>query len=98
MYSKKQRIAAIFGIALLLLLYLVTLICAIFNFDGTGRLFQACLFATIAIPILIWIYVWLFGKMTGKHTMADFDLKENNDKETEQETPSATISKRSGNK
>jgi len=22
----------------------------------------------------LWIYIWLFGKLTGKHTMASFDL------------------------
>ena len=70
MYSKKQRIAAIIGIVLLVLLYIVTLIAAIFNFDGSGRLFQACLFATIGVPLLLWIYIWLYGKVKGKETIA----------------------------
>lgn len=70
MYSKNQRIAALIGIILLVGLYLATLICAIFNFDGTGRLFQACLFATIGVPLLIWIYIGLYGMLTKKHTMA----------------------------
>jgi amino acid permease len=73
MYNKKQRIAALIGIILLVLLYLATLISAIFNFDGSGRLFQSCLFATIAVPILLWIYIWFFGKFTGKKTIADID-------------------------
>lgn len=71
MYSKKQRIAALIGVIFLALLYLATLITAIFNFDGKGQMFQACLFATIAVPILIWVYIWLYGKLTNKHTMAD---------------------------
>lgn len=88
MYHKKQRIAALIGIILLVLLYLATLICAIFNFDGSGRLFQACLFATIAIPLLIWIYIFLYGKLTNKHTMASFESKETYEmkKQTEEQT------------
>lgn len=70
MYSKKQRIAAIIGIVLLLLLYIVTLVAAIFNFDGKGKMFMVCLFATIVVPIMIWIYVWMYGKLTNKKTIA----------------------------
>jgi len=71
MYTKKQRIAALIGVGLLLLLYLATLLCAIFNFDGTGRMFAACLFASVAIPILLWLYIFLYGKVTKKKTIAD---------------------------
>lgn len=74
MYSKKQRIAALCGIILLVALYLLTFIAAIFNFDETGNLLKACLFATIAVPILIWLYIWLYGVWTGKHTPASFDF------------------------
>lgn len=71
MYSKKQRIAAIIGVVLLVLLSIFTLICAIFNFDGENRLFMASLFATIGVPILIWIYIGIYGKVTNKKTIAD---------------------------
>lgn len=103
MYNKKQRIAALIGIVLLVVLYLVTLLCAIFNFDGSGKLFKACLFATIAIPILLWIYIWLYGKMTGKHTIADLDSatqrKITEDMKRENETEETiTISKRNKKK
>lgn len=60
MYSKKQRIAAICGIVLLIALYIFTLIAAIFNFDSTGNLLKACLVATITLPVLIWVYIWLY--------------------------------------
>ena len=60
MYSKKQRIAAIIGVIALVLLYVFTLIAAIFNFDGTGTLLKIALFCTIAIPILIWVYIWMY--------------------------------------
>ena len=70
MYSKKQRYAALIGVILLALLLLATFITAIFNFDGEGKLFQAFLFATIAVPILIWVYIWLYGAVTKKRTIA----------------------------
>lgn len=94
MYNKKQRIAAWIGIILLVLLYLATLLCAIFDFDGAGRLFQACLFATIAIPILIWIYIYLYGKLTGRRTMASFESED--DYKAKQEVLKSDETKHSG--
>ena len=81
-----KQVAALAGVALLAALYLITLLVAIFDPDTSGRLFQACLVATIAVPLLIWIYIWMYGKLTGKHTMADPDLhtgssQEQNDRE-----------------
>ncbi len=75
--SKKatsKQIAAIVGIVLLVLLYIVTLVAAFLDNSATGTLFMLCLSATIVIPILIWIYTWMYGKLTGRHTFADPDL------------------------
>lgn len=69
-----KQVVAMIGVILLVAMYLITLIVAIFDQDASGRLFQACLVATIAIPLLIWLYIWMYGKLTGKHTMADPDL------------------------
>lgn len=69
-----KQVVALTGVAVLAAMYLITLIVAIFDQDRLGRLFQACLTATVAIPLLIWIYIWMYGKLTGKHTMADLDL------------------------
>lgn len=69
-----KQVVALAGVVLLIAMYLITLIVAIFDQDSSGRLFQACLVATVAIPLLIWIYIWMYGKLTGKHTMADLDL------------------------
>lgn len=90
MYSKKQRFAALCGIILLAGLYIFTLIAAIFNFDGTGNLLKACLFATVAIPILIWVYIWMYGVYTQKHTPASFDFMKDTDTDTQK--PAATKS------
>lgn len=71
MHTKKQRIMAWIGIVLLLLLVIATFLCAFLDFEGSERLFAACLFASIGLPILIWIYIGLYGKITNKKTMAD---------------------------
>ena len=42
--------------------------------SASQRLFWTCLYTTMAIPILIWVYTWMYGKLTRKHTFADFDL------------------------
>ena len=69
-----KQIAAIIGIVLLVLLYVVTLIVAFIDTSASGTLFLLCLFATIAVPVLIWIYTWMYGKLTGRHTFADPNL------------------------
>lgn len=72
-----RQIVAIIGIVLLVLMYLITLIAALFDNSASGKLFVMSLFATMVIPILIWIYTWMYGKLTGRHTIADFDVNEN---------------------
>lgn len=69
-----KQIVAIIGIVLLVLMYVITLIAAIFDRSGSGSLFKASLAATLVIPLLIWIYTWLYGRLTRKHTFADFDI------------------------
>jgi len=71
-----RQIVAWIGIILLLALYLITLLVAIFDTSSSGKFFGLSLFATVAIPLLIWIYTWMYGKLTGKHTIADFDIKD----------------------
>lgn len=68
-----KQIVAMAGVVLLALLYIVTLVVAIVDSSASGRLLWMCLFATIAIPILIWIYIWMYGKLTGRRTMSDLD-------------------------
>lgn len=70
-----RQIVALVGVILLVLLYIVTLIVAIVDKTASARWFWICLFATIAVPLLIWIYTWLYGRFTGKHTIADSDAE-----------------------
>ena len=58
-----KQIAALICVALLVGMYVATLVVAFLDFPGSDRLFQACLVATIGLPILLWIYIWLYGKV-----------------------------------
>ncbi len=79
-YSKAQRTAALVTVALIVLLYLVTLILSFFNSDVARHMFRICLGFTLFGPILAWIYIWIVGKLTRKHTIADFDFFVDKDK------------------
>jgi hypothetical protein len=71
--GRSKQIVAWTGITLLVALYIITLIVAIFDTSASGKMFALCLFATVAVPLLIWIYTWIYGRLTGKHTFADID-------------------------
>ena len=58
-----KKIAALIGVALLVLLYVLLLVFAVFDFEGSETMFRACLIGTVAIPILIWIYMYLYDKL-----------------------------------
>ena len=91
-----KQIVALIGVFLLVLLYIITLIVAVTDTSASGRWFMMCLFATIAVPLLIWIYTWMYGKMTGRHTIADSDAElipsvpETDDASAAQSSPGTT--------
>lgn len=66
-----KQVVALIGVILLVLLYIAALIVAIFDNSDSGKWFMSCIFATVAVPLLIWIYTWMYGKLTGRHTIAD---------------------------
>ncbi len=69
-----KRIAALLAVILLAGLYVLTLIFAVAGFEGARELFMACLFLTIAVPILTWLMIWLIGALQGRHTFASPDI------------------------
>lgn len=75
-----KQLVALIGVALLVIMYISTLVVAIVDTSASGRWFWMCLFATVAIPLLIWIYTWMYGKLTGRHTFADPNLNAAPDK------------------
>lgn len=60
MKKNKKSFFALIGVAMLILLYLTTLVTAFLNIPYWDRLFQASLAATVAVPILLWIYLMLY--------------------------------------
>lgn len=70
-----KQIVALLGVAALVLLYVVTLFVAIFDTSSSGTWFFLCMIATLVVPLLIWIYTWMYGMLSGKHTIASFDLE-----------------------
>ena len=58
-----KQVAAMICVVLLVGMYVATLIVALLDFPGWDRLFQACLVATIDLPILLWIYIWLYQQI-----------------------------------
>ena len=63
MNKNVKRILAIISICLLLALYITTLVAAIIGSDAAINLFRSCVYGTITIPILLWIFISIF-----KHT------------------------------
>ena len=62
-----RRILALLGVIVLVLMYIITLIAAITDSSASGNLFAMSLFASFALPFLIWIYTWLFQKYKERH-------------------------------
>lgn len=83
-----KRVAALIGIIVLAGMYVVTLIAAIIDAPGSGRLFRTSLGLTIAIPIILWILIWCVGKFRPEGSMADFHiLEDDKDRSSGKETP-----------
>lgn len=61
-----KRIAAIIAIILLLALYIVTLIAAIFSKPEAPSLFVACAWATIIIPIMLYVFLMTTRFLKGR--------------------------------
>lgn len=59
----KKQLAALAGVALLVIFYLATPVAAFADFPGSDRLFAALLVCDIGLPILLWIYLWLIRKV-----------------------------------
>lgn len=69
-----KQIAALLCVFFLIAMYLVTFLIACLDLGDSGRLFANCLLATIALPILLWIYIWLYGIYQNRHNMASLDI------------------------
>lgn len=73
-YTKTQRVLAMAVVIIIFLLYLSTLVLALLKYSWAKDMFKIALGCTLVLPILAWLYIWLIGKVTHKHTIADFDI------------------------
>lgn len=81
-----KRIVALIGVFFLVAIYIASLFISLLIPERADDMLLLCIFGTVAIPLLIWIYVWMYGKLTGKRTIADVDYlqsKENFNNDTE---------------
>ena len=62
-----KRILAVTGIVLLVLMYLITLFCAIFDTGDSMIMFKASVMCTILVPILLWGYTVIYRLAKGRH-------------------------------
>lgn len=63
MNKTTQKVLAIIGIALLVGLYLTTLITALIGSPAAIELFKVSVVGTITIPILLWIFISIFKRV-----------------------------------
>lgn len=66
-----KQVIAIIGIILLVALYVLTLVMAFIDKSASGKLFLLCLYSTVAIPILLWIYIWIYNKVKEQKEQRD---------------------------
>lgn len=90
MNKKVKQILAIIGIVIILGLYATTLILAICGNENTHGLFMASIFATVMVPVLIYVIQWLYKlvKKQAEDTRTN-DLivtKDNEDNENKKES------------
>ena len=72
--KKPKQIAALLCVVLLISLYVVTFLVACFGSVDSGKLFAACLGATIALPVLLWILLWFYDLMKKRQAEMLSDL------------------------
>lgn len=64
--KKGKRILAMIGVVVLVVLYLVTLLSAIFATPATKDFFMLSLIATILIPLIVYIYMLIARLIFGR--------------------------------
>ena len=64
--KKTKRILALIGAALLVCMYLCTLVFALMNSPAAAGLFRASVAATILIPVLLYAYILIARLLKGR--------------------------------
>jgi amino acid transporter len=69
--KKMKQIMAIIVVILLISLYVITLLCAIFDPTQTMSWFRASIFATVVVPVLLWAYLLIYRLVTRRDETKD---------------------------
>ncbi len=78
--KKIKRILALGGVVILLGMYLLTFISAMFATPSTHSLFFGSIAATIIIPIFIYAYTLIYRVICRKDDVGEYQEKEKEDK------------------
>lgn len=65
---KLKQILAIAAIVIIIGLYITTLVLAILGNSVSHSLFLASLYATVVVPVMLYIFLWLYKLMHGEET------------------------------
>lgn len=68
-----KRILALIGAVFLAALYIITLLCAVFDNRNSMALFQASVLCTVIIPALIWAYTLIYRLAKGGDDKSEED-------------------------
>lgn len=60
--DKLKKYVAMATVVILVLLYVLTLIFAIIDSPNSGKMFIASLFATVTLPIIVWVILLLANR------------------------------------
>ncbi len=88
--KKIRRILALAGVILLVIMYLVTLFCAIFDTSNGMFMFKASVICTILVPILLWGYTVIYRLARGRTEQELQDTLRNLTAEKEQKNQSVS--------
>ncbi len=80
MKKSPKQIAAIIALIAIVALIIAYFVSALTATPESGNTFFAYFFAIIAIPILLWLFLFCYGRLTQKHTIAEYFPE--NDEET----------------
>jgi amino acid permease len=75
--KKIKQIAAIVGIVLLLSMYVISFIVSFFATEAAPGLFLACVFSTVVIPIMIYMFIAVYK----------YVHRDDNQKDKDEDTP-----------
>lgn len=78
MKKSPKQIAAIIALIAIVALIIAYFISAFTATPESGNTFFAFFFAIIAVPILLWLFLFCYGRLTQKHTIAEY-FPENDD-------------------